>query len=189
MKSKKIIIVFIMLMLCSIFICKEVQAVKINVGINEEEVKAGEEVKITLKTTDLSDNELINVLQGKIEYNKKDWEILTNDKIKVKNNWSVIFNEDTNEFVLINIGGTSSEEEVCEITLKAKEKLINTKANIKVTNLNTTDGTEMIDLGEINQTIKIEGKLPILVIVVLLVAIIAVLMLIAMKIKNKDRIK
>ena len=172
-----------MIMLCSILI----QVVKINVGKNEEKIKAGEEVKITLKITNLSDDELVKVLQGKLEYNKNDWEIVTNDKIKVKNNWSVIFNEDTNEFVLINIRGTSSEEELCEITLKSKEKLISTKSNIKLTNLNTTDGTEMIDLGEKNQTIKIEGILPIIIMVVLLVAIITVLVLIA--IKNKGKMK
>lgn len=193
MKSKKIIIITIMLIICSIFICKDVQAVKMNMDIDKQEIKPGDEIKISIKTSELDNGELVNVLQGKLEYNQKDWELVNNSNVTAKNNWSVIFNDEPNEsygeFILINFEGTNNETEVFEITLKAKDKLINTKSNIKLVNLCTTDGTEVINLEDVNQTVKIEGRLPILVIVVLVVAIIAVLILITIKIKNKNKMK
>lgn len=175
--KKKIRISLIIFILINLFLSSNIFAVKIDMTPKEQEIKAGEELKFSVKIKDI-DTEGLNSLQGKLIYDKNDWEIVKEENIQSKNNWSVIFNSEDGDahgtFIAINFNEQIDEEDIFEITLKSKQRIFSTNSEVKLTDLNTTDGVQIIELEQMNSTIKIKGNEAIVIpVAIVIIGIIA----------------
>ena len=192
MKNK--IIIKIILFIVIILIPNIVSATKVELLTNQNEIEAGEEVTIVIKVKEIDIEEGINSLQGQFIYNKEDWEQVTSENIKGKNNWSIVYNDENSnsegKFILINLGeGKNNDQELCEIKLKAKNKIVNSESEIKLIDLYTTDGEQMIELQEENITIHIQANQQLQMIVIITGIILIVLCFTILVIGKKYRKK
>lgn len=192
MKNK--IIIKIILFIVIILTPNIVSATKVELLTNQNEIEAGEEVTIVIKVKEIDIEEGINSLQGQFIYNKEDWEQVTSENIKGKNNWSIVYNDENSnsegKFILINLGeGKNNDQELCEIKLKAKNKIVNSESEIKLIDLYTTDGEQMIELQEENITIHIQANQQLQMIVIITGIILIVLCFTILVIGKKYRKK
>lgn len=171
--KNKIMILWIIMFIIGLIYSPIVSATKMELKTERQEIKAGEEIDIEIKVKDIDIENGINSIQGQFIYNKEDWKI---NNVEGKNNWSIVYNEEEGKskgkFVLINFGKETKEEEViAKITLKARNKITNTKTELKVIDSYTTDGEEMIQLEEASEIIKIKANMSF----ILVIAIVAIL--------------
>jgi len=107
-------------------------------------LKAGEETTLVLKY--IGTDARVNVIKGQIEYDNNIFEYIKEDNIKLLNGWTQIeYNEKTKEFIAIKKSDVKLNEDILQITLKAKENIndIN-ETTIKFNNISMSNGTENI---------------------------------------------
>lgn len=193
MKKKELLTLLIVLLF--IIICPHIVCAKgIEMNTDKTEIKAGDIVTITIKIKDVGIDEGINSIQGHLIYNKDDWEQVSVEDIKSKNNWSIIYNNEETEsegkFILINFGlGETEEQELVEIKLKSKAKIISKKSEIKLSELYTTDGEKMIEIEDQVKKIDIQGDMTVLLMILLPIIVILVIIVIIISIKMRKRRK
>lgn len=189
MKKKELLTLLIVLLF--IIVCPHIVSAKgIEMNTDKTEIKAGDTVTITIKIKDVGIDEGINSIQGQLIYSKDDWEQVSVEDIKSKNNWSMTYNSENTEsegkFILINFGlGETEEQELAQITLKSKTKIIGKNSEIKLQELYTTDGERMIELEDEIVKINIQGNIAILIIIIL--SVIAILVITVVVINAKVR--
>lgn len=189
MKKRQLLTLLIVLLF--IIVCPSIVSAKgIEMNTDKTEIKASDTVTITIKIKDVGIDEGINSIQGRLIYNKDDWEQVDAEDIKSKNNWSMTYNSENTEsegkFILINFGlGETEEQELAQITLKSKTKMIGKNSEIKLSELYTTDGERMIELEDEIVQINIQGNIAILIIIVL--SVIAILVITIVVISTKVR--
>lgn len=191
--KRRIKLSLIIFILVNLFLTSSTSAVKIDMTPKEQEIKPGEELKFSVRIKDI-DTEGLNSLQGKLVYNKNDWEIVKEENIQSKNNWSVIFNSEDGDahgtFIAINFNQQIDEEDIFEITLKAKQKIFSTNSQVKLTDLSTTDGVQIIELEQMNSTIKVKGNEAIVIpVTIVVIGIIVVGIVVYTKSKKKEEKK
>ena len=191
--KEKIKISLIIFILVNLLLASNTFAVKIDMTPKEQEIKAGEELKFSVRIKDI-DTEGLNSLQGKLIYDKKDWEIVKEEDIQSKNNWSVIFNSEDGDahgtFIAINFNEKIDEEDIFEITLRAKQRIFSTNSEVELTNLSTTDGVQIIELEQMNSTIKVKGNEAIVIpVTIVIIGIIVVGIVVYTKFKKKQEKK
>lgn len=193
MKKKELLTLLIVLLF--IIICPHIVCAKgIEMNTDKTEIKAGDIVTITIKIKDVGIDEGINSIQGHLIYNKDDWEQVSVEDIKSKNNWSITYNNEETEsegkFILINFGlGETEEQELVEIKLKSKAKIISKKSEIKLSELYTTDGEKMIEIEDQVKKIDIQGDMTVLLMILLPIIVILVIIVIIISIKMRKRRK
>lgn len=191
--KNKIFIIWIILILFIIF-PNIALATNIKIGMENNQINAGEEVVLHVTINDIDIPGGINSVQGKIEYNAEDWEHISEEDINGKNNWSIAYNQEGNyegNFVLIKLNsGETKEQELFEIRLKAKNKLVNSNSKIKLINLYTTDGEKMVSIEDTVQEVSIKSNYNIIAIIIAVVAVIALIVafvLLGKKVKTNER--
>ena len=113
--KKILVIILIAVLLTSIAnIVKAANTFKATLTANTTTLKAGEEVTVTLGVSDINMGENgINTIEGKITYDKDIFETITSSSITNLNNWSVTYNDTTNEkqekFLAINLSNGVKE--------------------------------------------------------------------------------
>lgn len=164
---------------------------QVEINADKAEIKAGDKITISVKIKDVSIEEGMNSMQGQLVYDKDDWEQVTKEDIKSKNNWSITYNDEETEsegkFILINFGsGEVEEQELLEITLKSKKKIIGGNSEIKLTELYTTDGENMIKMEDQAKEINIQGDMLPLVLISILVLIAIIVVIVIITKRNKE---
>ena len=164
---------------------------QVEINADKTEIKAGDKITISVKIKDVSIEEGMNSMQGQLVYDKDDWEQVTKEDIKSKNNWSITYNDEETEsegkFILINFGsGEVKEQELLEITLKSKKKIIGGNSEIKLTELYTTDGENMIKIEDQAKEINIQGDMLPLVLISILVLIAIIVVIVIITKRNKE---
>lgn len=192
MRRKQVLISLIILLMI-VMSPYLVLAREIELNTNVSDIKAGEEIKITIGLKNIAEGEGINSIQGQLVYDKNDWEPVKIENIKSKNNWSITYNNEETEaegrFILINFGMGEKEEELAEITLKSKRKIISKETEIKLTELYTTDGENMIEMQEQVKKVNLQGNIALLLIPILALIAIIVVIVVIIKAKRSNRIK
>lgn len=140
-----------------------VKATTIKMNADKTELKAGDEITIQVMLEDVDIPGGINVIQGKLEYDKKIFEKVENNDFIGKNNWSMTYNdEDTaseGKWIILNLSkGQEENQELVECKLKVKDNARGKKNTIKLTELETTDNENIINLEDSQIEVKIEKK-------------------------------
>ena len=190
MKKKELLTLLIVLLFIIIVYPHIVFAKGIEMNTDKTEIKAGDTVTITIKIKDVGIDEGINSIQGQLIYSKNDWEQVNAEDIKSKNNWSMTYNNEDTEsegkFILINFGlGETEEQELAQITLKSKTKIISKNSEIKLSELYTTDGEKMIEIEDQVKKIDIQGDMTALLMILLPIIVILAILIITICIKVK----
>lgn len=160
MKNKLLVSMYIFILT---IITTNVYATNMEMKLNEEEVKNGDTILITINVKNVTQENGINVIQGKLEYDKDVFEKVENKDFEAKNNWSIVYNaENTNsegKFILLNLSeGKKEDEELAELKLKVKENAKSTNTSIKLTEVCTVDGENIVKVENSEKEIKIKGK-------------------------------
>lgn len=135
---------------------------KANITANKTELKAGEEVTVTLGVSDINMGENgINTIEGKITYDKDIFETITSSSITNLNNWSVTYNDTTNEkqgkFLAVNLSnGVKEETQIFSVKFKVKENITEEKeTKISFKDITSNDGKNLVNSGTKTVTLKI----------------------------------
>lgn len=189
--KKKELLTSLIVLLFIVIVCPHIVSAKgIEMNTDKTEIKAGDTVTITIKIKDVGIDEGINSIQGQLIYSKDDWEQVNAEDIKSKNNWSMTYNNENTEsegkFILINFGlGETEEQELAQITLKSKTKIIGKNSEIKLSELYTTDGEKMIEIEDQVKKIDIQGDMTTLLMILLPIIVILAILIITICIKVK----
>lgn len=191
MRNKQLLTLLVVMLF--IIVCPYiVSAREIEMNTDKTEIKAGDTVTISIKIKNVGIEEGVNSIQGHLIYSKDDWEQVRLEDIKSKNNWSITYNNEETEsegkFILINFGlGETEEQELAQITLKSKTRMISKNSEIKLSELYTTDGERMIELEDEVKQIKIQGDMNALLLIILPIIVIlgVIVIIISMKMKKK----
>lgn len=125
---------------------------KFGVTADKNVVNSGETVAITLSISDIDVGELgINAIEAELLYDETIFEEVTQEKnFTSLNNWSWTYNSDDTEYKgkmlgMILSSGVTENQEIGKIQLKVKEDIKKQETNIKITNIITNDGTNLIE--------------------------------------------
>jgi len=139
-------IVWIILIILLFGVCVPVQANTRSLTFTPEPstttLEEGEEIIINLNLSDIKmGEEGINTFGGKLVYDEKIFEKVTNSSFSSKNNWSIVYNdEETSKkgtfLATINSGATSNQS-IGTLTLKVKKQLKSTSTKIQFTELSS----------------------------------------------------
>lgn len=162
---KKIYKIILILGVMLLFITTNVKATnsfKLNVTANKTSLKPGDTVEITLNVSDINVGEVgINTVEGTIEYDNEIFEDITASNIQSLNNWSLTYNSEETEYkgkilAVILQSGVTEKQDIGKITLKVKSDVKDTTTLIKIKNIASNDGNELIN--ETDKEIKFEIK-------------------------------
>ena len=120
------------------------------VSANKTYVNAGQTVDLTWKVANINVEEPgINTVEGFLEYDKNIFEEVEQENIQSSNNWSITYNsEDTEQngkfLGVILQDGVTKDQEIGKITLKVKSGVKYTKTTIKIKQIASNNGQELI---------------------------------------------
>lgn len=154
--------------ICFIFsiclISNKIYATKLEVDMSKDtQVEAGENIEVKIKISEIDIEEGINVIQGKLEYDKEVFEKIKIDDFSSDNNWSIAYNdEDTQsegKFILMNLSNSvKSDQDIASLKLTVKDDAYTKDAMIQMTELCTVKDDEIINIEDIEKEIEIKGK-------------------------------
>lgn len=158
MKNNKILISIIMIVFILLGTINYANAANINanIALSTNEIKQGDNITVSLKLQDFEGvSKGINAYKAKIEYDKEIFETINISDFICKNNWTDLkYNPQNQEFVAINKMGTT-QEEVVEIKLKAKNNAKQGNTTITIKELEASDGKGDILISQTNKTIEV----------------------------------
>ena len=155
---KKIGFLFIsLLILISSFLAFNVKAsqpvLNSEMEITDEKIEPKMQISILLK---LHNTEAINTYKAKINYDKNVWKNVTKDNFIEKGNWQQLeFNEENNEFIIINKEEISDSNEIVEIKLTSKENIPSQTTKISIDNIIASDGNSEFTKSSMKKEIEI----------------------------------
>ncbi len=148
-----IIIILSMFMTCNSV--KAETSLKLNLESNKYEIQKQDEVIITLKI-EKSIDKFINAYKATIEYDKSIFEEITDNNFHCKNSWTNLkYNEDNQQFIVINQDNNVEIEEVLEIHLKVKDNIKVEKTSIKIKDITTSYGEYDMVIESQEKTLKV----------------------------------
>lgn len=158
-KIKQIIGIFAIFM---IFVTS-INASGYDLSVNPENIKAKKgdilEVEIILKDIDMGEKG-INTIEGYIEY---DEDVIENVEIINEKEWQMTYNNDTKselhgKFLSVkNIDGVKEEEKIATLRFKIKDNIKKQKSQIKIKEITSNDGENLINIGEKIVNLEFEG--------------------------------
>ena len=150
---KRVIGICLMFFIIAIFIVPnfaQADSFNFTVEADKDEIKQGETVTLSLKLSDIDAGELgINTVEGKLSYDEKVFEKVSKSSFTELNNWRITYNDEEKESkgkfvgVLFQIG-TKKNQEIGQIKLKVKENIDVSETTIKVTDIATNNGKDLI---------------------------------------------
>ena len=160
--KKHLKILFTIIILLLILLPTQVQAdsFQFNATANKSNVQPGETVTITLNVSDINAGELgINTLEAYLEYDSTIFEEVTQSDIQSLNNWAITYNEEETEYkgkmlAVILQDGVTENQDIGTITLKVKNGVSYTNTTIKLKNIASNNGEELI--AETDKAIPLE---------------------------------
>lgn len=147
-------------------------------------IKPGETIVLTVSINNIeTDNEGIDLLLASISYDNNVFENVGENDIKTLGQWGgLLFNPNNNKLIIERNSQTKSNEEVFQISLKAKDNIGVESSTISINQAQSTDGNQDIDGVDGNielKTQKYYNKLnnivTIIVVVIMVLAITGVI--------------
>ena len=140
----------IMMIIIFLVLASTISCASTNVGLEldstSQKLYADSTAVFTLKFNNMQEvKKGVNVVKGKLEYDKDVFEEIKEIDFKTVNGWEGLqYNQKTNEFAMYKRTGVTSNEDIVQISVKVKEEI---KANItsfKITNIELSEGKEDI---------------------------------------------
>ena len=152
--KKNIIRVFIISIMLVLIYSTIVNAYSFNTTLipSKTSVKAGEELTVTLKVSNLDVGDGINTFSGVISYDQNVFEKISDSSIEGLKGWSKNYNQDNGKVTLTKMSKVKDEEELLQITLKAKS---DSSGNGKVSLTNIVASNSQADISSTDISISI----------------------------------
>ena len=149
MKKKIISILSIILFIC--LICNITYAIETNVALQRDKEKytGGDVVEISVKVNDITLENGIQTIIGKVSYNK---ELYSNCVIEESNSWEADYNDQNGKIILQRNEAIKENHTAFVIKLTIKDNVVNNDT-ISFTDINIAD--ENTDLFPVNATTSI----------------------------------
>lgn len=111
-------------------------------------LQVGDTVTFTLKFDNFKDvNHGINAYKATLVYDEDIFEEVKDTNFKSLNDWEGLkYNKETGEFVAYKKAGTTTGEDVAQISFKVKENAKAAKTEVKVVNVETSEGKKDIEV-------------------------------------------
>ena len=160
MKRKIGILIFIIIMILGISNYSQASSFNLDISADKTEIEAGEETEINVKLTNIDMGEKgINVVEGTLEYDK---DFIENIQLEGINEWKKIYNDEDGKlkgkFLLDKMSeGIKEEESIGTIKLKIKEDAKQGETQIKIKDIKSNDGENLVDTEDKVITLKISN--------------------------------
>ncbi len=149
--SKKIIstiLVLILLLLNSNVV--KASTFDFEASANKEVLTPGDEVIITMSIDNIDVEKGINVIEAWLKYDDK---IFENVEMQNVNGWEITYNTESGDrygkFLISKmVEGQTEKEDVGKIKLKVKNNIPTQETEIKISEITSNDGSQLIDEGE-----------------------------------------
>lgn len=160
MKRKIGILIFIIIMILGISNYSQASSFNLDISADKTEIEAGEETEINVKLTNIDMGEKgINVVEGTLEYDK---DFIENIQLEGINEWKKIYNTEDGKlkgkFLFDKMNeGIKEEESIGTIKVKIKEDAKQGETQIKIKDIKSNDGENLVDTEDKVITLKISN--------------------------------
>lgn len=133
----------------------------LNVKANKTSLKPGDTVEINLNLSNINAGELgINTLEAVLEYDSNVFEEVTQSSFSSLNNWSITYNNEDTEYkgkflAVIVVAGVKENQDIGKITLKVKSGAKDTNTTVKIKNITSNNGKQLIKENDKQVTFKV----------------------------------
>jgi len=124
----------------------------------------GEELEISLGVADIDlGDDGINTIEGSLEYDNNIFEEVKTANITNLNGWAFTYNDEDSDLngkflgILLN-SGVKTETSIAKVKMKVKENVKDQNTVIRIKNITTNDGKELIKDVDKEINVKIEKK-------------------------------
>ena len=157
MSRKICTIIITIVMIMGILNYSEASSFRVIAKADETEVNTGEEVTISLKISNIDMGEHgINVVEGYLKYEDGFFSAM---EMVDKNDWKVTYNNKNGKFLTSKIiEGIKEEQEILLIKLKVKDDLKEGETEVKLQEITSNDGVNLVSDGNKSIKIKIKGN-------------------------------
>lgn len=156
MKKKKLILILIFILIS--IISTNVLASNFNTEL-EINNKTNNEIIIVFKATDINFENTMSTIEGNIEYDKNVFEEINIENL---NEWNIVYNNGNNangKFIGFKINNEKiKQEELFKISLKLKQNIQDIKTQIKVKNIKSADGDNLVSAQDKTLNINIKNS-------------------------------
>ena len=158
---KSLIIVFLISIIFMIENYSYASSFKFNAEADKTEVDPGEEVTIELNVSEIDMGEHgINVVEGYLDYDK---DFFSEMKFENVNDWNITYNNEDGErkgkFLIVKmVDGIKEPEKINKIIIKVRSDITEGEGHIRLKNIQSNDGKNLIDEGDRIITKKIKQK-------------------------------
>lgn len=156
--SKKICTIIItIVIIMGILNYSEASSFRLIARVDETEVIPGQEVTISLNLSDIDMGEHgINVVEGYLKYEDSFFSAM---EMVDKNDWKVTYNNKNGKFLTSKIiEGIKEEQEILLIKLKVRDDLKEGETEVKLQEITSNDGVNLVSDGNKSIKIKIKGN-------------------------------
>lgn len=158
--------------------CVNASSFEMKVNADKDIINPGETIVLTVGISNIEmDNEGIDLLLTNISYDNNVFENIDENDIKALGQWGgLLFNSNNNKLIIERNIQTKSDEEVFQISLKAKDNIEVESTKISIKQSQSTDGNKDIDGIDANLELKtkkyydkfyIIGAIAIIVVIIL----------------------
>ena len=136
----------------------------LNVVADKTSVKPGETVELTLQLANIDAGNLgINTLECTLEYDKNIFEEVEQSNMQSLNNWSLTYNsEDDSQngklLAVIITDGVTEDQNIGKIMLKVKNGVEYSSTTIKITQIASNNGQEIIQESDKQVVLEVGNK-------------------------------
>ena len=160
MKKKvlKIIAIMQVVIIMSLFNVVKASSFSFIAKAEKEVINIGDTVNIQLTIDEIdAGTDGINVVEMWLEYDKNVFEKL---EFTEENDWRIVYNEANGKMLFVKmVDGVTQKENIGKINLKSKDDLEDIDTEIKLKEITSNDGNNLIDEGE--RVIKIRIEKPV----------------------------
>lgn len=159
MKKRLYVIAIIIALLISTLMVN-VQAADLSytatMDLSSKNVEKGKEFTVTLNVSNIkAGNKGINSLSGYLEFDNKVFEEITSDSVEGINDWSATYSDSTGKITLLKTSFVKEDENLCQITLKVKDKATAKKGVIEFKDIVASNSESEITADDISVEVTI----------------------------------
>lgn len=160
-KIFKLLIITTLLLAFLLPVTVKADSFNLNVTSNKTSLKQGDTVEINLNLSNINAGELgINTLEAVLEYDSNVFEEVTQSSFKSLNNWSITYNNEDTEnkgkfLAVIVVAGVKENQDIGKITLKVKNSAKDTNTTVKIKNITSNNGKQLIKENDKQITFKV----------------------------------
>ena len=114
------------------------------IASSADTIRTGQEIELTFSLEGYTEIKSgVNALKGTLEYDSTVFKEASQENFETVNSWEKLFyNPENGQFVLINRGGSTQEEEVFRLRLTAGESIVAGETSVTVKDVSVSEGKE-----------------------------------------------